>query len=130
MNETDKLTDQDLGNVAGGTFEGNERTVTVTAHNYESVIRSAHNVVIFAGMVYAGACTLIFKNVQSFSDNNKDVVIGVLEVDEDVNKPLVKTLGLNTIPHTLYYCDGVLVNRVVGVVSADQMNQAMKVCNK
>lgn len=127
MNETDKLTDQDLGNVAGGKFEGNERTVTVTAHNYESVIRSSHNVVIFAGMVYAGACTLMFKNVQSFSDNNKDVVIGVLEVDEDVNKPLVKTLGLNTIPQTLYYCDGVLVNRVVGVVSADQMNQAMKV---
>lgn len=127
MNETDKLTDQDLGNVAGGKFEGNERTVTVTAHNYESVILSAHNVVIFAGMVYAGACTLMFKNVQSFSDNNKDVVIGVLEVDEDVNKPLVKTLGLNTIPQTLYYCDGVLVNRVVGVVSADQMNQAMKV---
>ena len=127
MNETDKLTDQDLENVAGGKFEGNERTVTVTAHNYESVILSAHNVVIFAGMVYAGACTLMFKNVQSFSDNNKDVVIGVLEVDEDVNKPLVKTLGLNTIPQTLYYCDGVLVNRVVGVVSADQMNQAMKV---
>ena len=96
MNETDKLTDQDLENVAGGKFEGNERTVTVTAHNYESVIRSAHNV-------------------------------GVLEVDEDVNKPLVKTLGLNIIPQTLYYCDGVLVNRVVGVVSADQMNQAMKV---
>ena len=69
----------------------------------------------------------MFKNVQSFSDNNKDVVIGVLEVDEDVNKPLVKTLGLNIIPQTLYYCDGVLVNRVVGVVSADQMNQAMKV---
>jgi hypothetical protein len=54
-------------------------------------------------------------------------LIGVLEVDEDVNKPLVKTLGLNIIPQTLYYCDGVLVNRVVGVVSADQMNQAMKV---
>ena len=80
MNETDKLTDQDLGNVAGGKFEGNERTVTVTAHNYESVILSAHNVVIFAGMVYAGACTLMFKNLQSFSDNNKYVVIGVLEV--------------------------------------------------
>ena len=31
MNETDKLTDQDLENVAGGKFEGNERTVTVTA---------------------------------------------------------------------------------------------------
>ena len=92
-----------------------------------SVIRSANNVVIFAGMVYAGACTLMFKNVQSFSENNKDVLIGVLEVDEDVNKSLVKTLGLNTIPQTLYYCDGVLINRVVGVVSVDQINQAMKV---
>ena len=54
-------------------------------------------------------------------------MIGVLEVDEDVNKSLVKTLGLNTIPQTLYYCDGVLINRVVGVVSVDQINQAMKV---
>lgn len=125
MNEKDKLTDHDLGNVAGGKFEGNERTVTVTAYNYESVIRSAHNVVIFAGMVYAGACTLMFKNVQSFSENNKDVLIGVLEVDEDVNKSLVKTLGLYTIPQTLYYCDGVLINRVVGVVSVDQINQAV-----
>ena len=61
-----------------------------------------------------------YTNLHSFLDK---VLLFLIQS----NSVLTIPIGLNTIPQTLYYCDGVLINRVVGVVSVDQINQAMKV---
>ena len=106
------LVDDQLEKVSGGYFGVTAHTVAVNEANYNSVIRSASDVVILFGACWGGPCVLMNATMEELAAENQNTVVGISDVDE--NPKLAERLGITSIPTTIKYTNGIEALRIIG----------------
>jgi len=90
--------------------------VEITDANFdELVMKSDKPVIIDFWAVWCGPCRMIGKIIEEFDDDYKDkAIIGKLDVDN--NPSVTAKFGIRNIPTVLFFKDGNMVDKQVGVV--------------
>ena len=90
--------------------------VEITDANFdELVMKSDKPVIIDFWAVWCGPCRMIGKIIEEFDDDYKDkAIIGKLDVDN--NPGVTAKFGIRNIPTVLFFKDGNMVDKQVGVV--------------
>ena len=84
----------------------------LTNENLEAAITSAENVIIEFSAEWCGPCRMAHPILEEIS-NTTDINVFDVNVDEEVE--LAEKFGIRNIPTTLYYKNGVQINKTVGV---------------
>ncbi len=90
--------------------------VEITDANFdELVMKSDKPVIIDFWAVWCGPCRMIGKIIEEFDDDYKDkALIGKLDVDN--NPGVTAKFGIRNIPTVLFFKDGNMADKQVGVV--------------
>jgi len=90
--------------------------VEITDANFdELVMKSDKPVIIDFWAVWCGPCRMIGKIIEEFDDDYKDkAIIGKLDVDN--NPGVTAKFGIRNIPTVLFFKDGNMADKQVGVV--------------
>ena len=90
--------------------------VEITDANFdELVMKSDKPVIIDFWAVWCGPCRMIGKIIEEFDDDYKDkAIIGKLDVDN--NPSVTAKFGIRNIPTVLFFKDGNMADKQVGVV--------------
>lgn len=73
---------------------------------------------------WCGPCRLVSPLMEQLANEYKDRV-KVVKVDVDNNKPIFKKFGLRSIPAVLFFKDGELAEKIVGVSAYEQFSGAV-----
>lgn len=68
---------------------------------------------------WCGPCRMLGPIIEELATDNADIAIGKMNVDENSETP--STLGIRGIPTMLFYKDGVIVEKIVGVKSKAEL---------
>ncbi|MBD2438419.1 thioredoxin [Nostoc sp. FACHB-110] len=74
---------------------------------------------------WCGPCRLVSPLMEQLANEYKDRV-KVVKVDVDNNKPIFKKFGLRSIPAVLFFKDGELSEKIVGVSAYEQFSNAVE----
>ncbi len=98
----------------------------ITDANFEQeIIKSGKPALIDFWAVWCGPCRMIEPIIEELAERYKDkAVIGKMNVDENYNVPV--QYGIRAIPTILFFKDGEVVDRVVGVVPAAVLEEKLK----
>jgi len=70
---------------------------------------------------WCGPCRMLAPTVSLIAEEETDVIVGKVNVD---NEPgLCVQFGINTIPTLLFFRDGILREKSVGVIGADAIRE-------
>ena len=97
----------------------------LTKDNFASVI-AAGKVVVDYWATWCGPCRMQAPILEQF-DVAQNGAVTVCKVDVDAEPQLAARYGIMSIPTLLYFSDGQLVNKTVGVQSLAQISAAMGV---
>ena len=97
----------------------------LTKDNFDSVI-AAGKVVVDFWATRCGPCRMQAPILEQF-DVAQNGAVTVCKVDVDAEPQLAARYGIMSIPTLLYFSDGQLVNKTVGVQSLAQISAAMGV---
>lgn len=84
----------------------------LTNENLEAAIASAENVIIEFSAEWCGPCRMAHPILEEIA-NTTDINVFDVNVDEEIE--LAEKFGIRNIPTTLYYKNGVQINKTVGV---------------
>lgn len=98
----------------------------ITDANFEEqIIKSGKPALIDFWAVWCGPCKMIEPIIEELAERYKDrAVVGKMNVDENYNVPV--QYGIRAIPTILFFKDGEVVDRVVGVVPAAVLEDKLK----
>ncbi len=98
----------------------------ITDANFEQeILNSGKPAMIDFWAVWCGPCRMIEPIIEELAEKYKDkAVIGKMNVDENYNVPV--QYGIRAIPTILFFKDGEVVDRVVGVVPAAVLEEKLK----
>ncbi len=98
----------------------------ITDANFEEeIIKSGKPALIDFWAVWCGPCRMIEPIIEELAERYKDkAVIGKMNVDENYNVPV--QYGIRAIPTILFFKDGEVVDRVVGVAPAAVLEEKLK----
>ncbi len=71
---------------------------------------------------WCGPCKLIGPIIDQISVDFKSK-LSVGKLDADVNRDIVKELGIRNIPTILLYKDGVIINKSVGAITKEKLTE-------
>lgn len=74
---------------------------------------------------WCGPCRMYGPILDEFSNENPDVIIGKVNVDNNDN--IAANYGIRSIPTTIIFKNGEVVNRVSGVILKDKLIELVKV---
>ena len=74
---------------------------------------------------WCGPCRMYGPILDEFSNENPDVIIGKVNVDNNDN--IAANYGIRSIPTTIIFKNGEVVNRVSGVITKDKLIELVKV---
>jgi thioredoxin 1 len=74
---------------------------------------------------WCGPCRMYGPILDEFSNENPDVIIGKVNVDN--NDSIAANYGIRSIPTTIIFKNGEVVNRVSGVITKDKLIELVKV---
>lgn len=70
---------------------------------------------------WCGPCRMIAPILEQVAEQHENVVVCKVDVDE--NEDLARQFNIMSIPTILFFKDGMLVNKHIGLLSLDQFNQ-------
>lgn len=70
---------------------------------------------------WCGPCRMIAPILEQVAEQHENVVVSKVDVDE--NEDLARQFNIMSIPTILFFKDGMLVNKHIGLLSLDQFNQ-------
>ena len=127
MLNTEKLTDDVLDTVAGGAFNPTAHTVQVTATNYDLFINSARNVIILIGADWCHPSNLNASMLEEFAAvKDENTRVGTMDIDNPINDNLMRQLQVTHLPVTMRFQQGRLVERTVGAMRREDMQQLFR----
>lgn len=91
----------------------------VTDSSIKEVLNTDKIVLIYFYAEWCGPCRMYGPILEEFSDANADIIVGKVNVDE--NNEISAFYGIRSIPTTLVFKNGEVVNKVSGVVQKDKL---------
>jgi thioredoxin 1 len=91
----------------------------VTDSSIKEVLNTDKIVLIDFYAEWCGPCRMYGPILEEFSDANADIIVGKVNVDE--NNEISAFYGIRSIPTTLVFKNGEVVNKVSGVVQKDKL---------
>lgn len=95
----------------------------VTSESFEKVISENKMVVVDCYADWCGPCKVQKPALQSFSQENTEVKAVLLDIENDPD--LAKKFGISSIPTLLWFKDGKLAKKSVGLQREDKMKQTL-----
>lgn len=103
-----------------------ETLIHVTDNNFEQeVIKSEKPVLVDFWAPWCGPCRAIGPVVEELAETYKDS-IKVTKLNIDDNPKTATVYGVMSIPTLILYKDGKALDKVVGLVSKDRLEELMK----
>lgn len=90
----------------------------INEQNFEKEIKCGISIVDFYAL-WCGPCLIIDKMLKDLSSTKTEY--NVLKIDVDKSEKLVHKLKIDTIPCLHIYRDGMLMDKIIGCISKDEL---------
>ena len=99
--------------------------IDITSGNFEEVVlKNEKTVLLDFSAVWCGPCQMIAPVIHEIAEENKDVVVGKIDVDNET--PLAIKFGVSSIPTLVVMKNGQAIDKVVGLRSKEQILEMLK----
>ena len=99
--------------------------IDITSENFEKlVLKNEKTVLLDFSAVWCGPCQMIAPVIHEIADENKDIVVGKIDVDNDT--PLAIKFGVSSIPTLVVMKNGQAIDKAVGLRSKEQILEMIK----
>ena len=99
--------------------------IEVTDANFDSTLKRYNVVVIDCWAPWCGPCRMLAPTIDALAKENKGkVVFGKLNTDE--NMTIATKFGIMSIPTLLFFKDGKLVDKVIGAMPKNYIQERIK----
>jgi len=92
--------------------------------NFKDLISSDKLTIVDFWAEWCGPCRMQLPILESYAKNNED--IQVVKINVDQNPELASEYGIRSIPTILYFKEGQLKDKTVGVQQESQLNEMKK----
>ena len=92
-----------------------KKVKVVTNENFDSTVKSNALTIIDCWAEWCGPCRMFSPIIDELAEEYSKVTFGKLNVDE--NQTIARRFGIMSIPTTLFFREGELIDTVVGAVS-------------
>ena len=100
--------------------------VELTDKNFDEIIgKSDKPVMVDFWAAWCGPCRTLAPIVEELSEEFKDTAI-VAKVDVDANQEVAANLGIRNIPTIIFFKDGKIVDKKVGVIPKAELAEILK----
>lgn len=96
----------------------------VTDATAQKMIKDSDISVLVFKAVWCGPCKTYNPTIDTFSDNNSDILVG--KVDVDANPIIAATYGIRSIPTTIFFKGGQLITKIAGNQTIDNLNEILE----
>jgi thioredoxin len=101
-----------------------ENFIDGNAEIFEELISSDKITIVDFWASWCGPCRTQLPILEEFAKNNKDVQIVKINVDQ--NAELASEYGVNTIPTIIYFKNGMIEHKTVGIQQEKQLEETKK----
>ncbi|MFA5620216.1 MAG: thioredoxin [Weeksellaceae bacterium] len=91
----------------------------------KEVLESGKPAMVDFWAVWCGPCRMVAPTVEEISNEYGDQAV-IAKVDVDNNQRIAAEYGIRNIPTILFFKDGQVVDKVVGVAPKSQLEQKLK----
>jgi len=91
----------------------------------KEVLESGKPAMVDFWATWCGPCRMVAPTVEELSNEYGDEVV-IAKVDVDNNQEVAAEFGIRNIPTLLFFKDGKVVDKVVGVAPKSQLEQKLK----
>lgn len=99
--------------------------IDITSENFdELVLKNEKTVLLDFSAVWCGPCQMIAPVIHEIAEENKDIVVGKIDVDNDT--PLAIKFGVSSIPTLVVMKNGQAIDKAVGLRSKEQILEMIK----
>lgn len=99
--------------------------IDITSENFEElVLKNEKTVLLDFSAVWCGPCQMIAPVIHEIAEENKDIVVGKIDVDNDT--PLAIKFGVSSIPTLVVMKNGQAIDKAVGLRSKEQILEMLK----
>jgi thioredoxin 1 len=99
--------------------------IEITDANFDSIIKQYSSLVIDCWAPWCGPCRMLAPTIETLAKENKGrVVFGKLNTDE--NTAIATKFGIMSIPTLLFFKNGKLVDKMIGAVPKQYIEQKIE----
>ena len=96
----------------------------ITRNDFESVINSENITLIDFYASWCGPCKALAPVLDEFASENKDIVVGKVNVDEEMD--LAARFKVRSVPTMIVFKEGKEINRLVGFLPKEEILKRIK----
>ncbi len=100
------------------------KTVNITDDEFDNIIQKDSLVVVDCWAPWCGPCRMIGPVIDKLSEEYENVTFGKLNTDE--NTGVAMKFQIMSIPTLLFFKNGEMVDRIIGVVPKEQIDSVVK----
>ena len=105
------------------------RTTEITSENFDEKIKNSEFAILDIWATWCGPCKQLSPIIDEVSSElSENVIVG--KMDADANMEFVKTLNVRNIPTILFFKNGEVVNRTVGLKSKKEILEIFNKLNQ
>ncbi len=98
--------------------------LNIKNENFESVVLdSSRPVLVDFWASWCGPCKMLAPVIDEFAEDHPEFKIGKVNVDDE--NDLTRKFRIRSVPTLIVFKDGVEVNRAVGVLSEDELEELL-----